>query len=359
MCNYSATASTGAPLAEECPKIDRLACRWLTARIVLIAAIVGIPLGGSPAATAGGLPLQPVADVPLGGNATRLDYESYDLSRHLLFIAHLGDSAVIVFDTQTQRVVTRIAGVSKVHGVLAIPELGTVYASATGTNEVIAIDATSLKITARMPGGVYPDGMAYAPPVHKLYVSDEHGGTDTVIDVKTNTRVATIALGGEVGNTQYDPVSKHIFSNVQTRNQLLEIDPTTDQVIERIDLPGAEGNHGLLIEPGQHRAFIACESNDKLLVLDLRTKKVTASFGVGGDPDVLAFDPGLQHLYIAGEAGIVSIFKAESGSVSKIGETFVGPNAHVVAVDPSTHHAYFPLMNLHGRTVLRIMRPSS
>lgn len=322
-----------------------------------VSALINVGLAAPAAAPS--VPLVRMADVPLGGNTTRLDYGSLDPGRRLLFIAHLGDSAVIVFDTQAARVISRIPGISKVHGVLAIPELGEVYASATGTNEVVAIDENSLKITARIAGGVYPDGMAYAPPVHKLYVSDEHGGTDTVIDVKTNTRVATIALGGEVGNTQYDPVSRHIFSNVQTRNQLLEIDPTADQVIERIDLPGAQGNHGLLIEPRQHRAFIACEGNDKLLVLDLQTKKVTASFGVGADPDVLAFDPGLQHLYLAGEAGIVSIFKAESGSVSKIGETFVGPNAHVVAVDPGTHQAYFPLMNLHGRTVLRIMRPSS
>jgi len=346
-------------MTEVGPTIDRIAYPSLIARFILTAAVVGIPFGGSLAATGNDWPLQPVADIPLGGNTTRLDYESYDPSRHLLFIAHLGDSAVIVFDTQTQRVVTRIANVSKVHGVLAVPELGTVYASATGTNEVVAIDETSLKITARMPGGIYPDGMAYAPPAHKLYVSDEHGGTDTVIDVETNTRVATIALGGEVGNTQYDPVSKHIFSNVQTRNQLLEIDPTTDKVIQRIDLPGAQGNHGLLIEPGQRRAFIACEGNDKLLVVDLQTTKVTMSFDVGKDPDVLALDPSLHYLYVAGEAGVVSIFNVAAGSVLKIGEGFVGPNAHVVAVDPGTHQAYLPLMNLHGRTVLRIMRPKS
>ena len=41
--------------------------------------------------------LQPVSDVPLGGTTTRMDYETLDPDRHLLFIAHLGDSAVIVF----------------------------------------------------------------------------------------------------------------------------------------------------------------------------------------------------------------------------------------------------------------------
>ncbi len=311
------------------------------------------------AAPASPLLLRSVADIPLGGNTTRLDYESLDAGRHLLFIAHLGDSAVIAFDTAAQRVVARIEGVSKVHGVLAIPELGKVYASATGTNEVVAIDETSFKITARAPGGVYPDGMAYVPELHKLYVSDEHGSSDTVIDVSTNTRVATIQLGGEVGNTQYDAQSKHIFVNVQTRRQLIEIDPTTDKILARIDLPGAESNHGLLIESDQRRAFIACEGNDKLLVLDLDSKKVIASLDVGKDPDVLAYDASLHTLYIAGEAGIVSLFKVESGQTSTIGEGLLGPNAHVVAVDSQTHKSYFPLKDLGGKTVLRIMTPSA
>ena len=99
------------------------------------------------------LPLERVADIPLGGDTTRMDYESIDPGRHLLFIAHLGDSVVIVFDTQKQAVVSRIADVSHVHGVLAIPELGRVYASATGTNEVVAIDEATLKIAARVPAG--------------------------------------------------------------------------------------------------------------------------------------------------------------------------------------------------------------
>jgi len=301
--------------------------------------------------------LQPVADIPLGGNTTRLDYESLDPSRHLLFIAHLGDNAVIVFDTQARRVVARIPQISKVHGVLAIPELGTVYASATGTNEVVAIDEKTLKVTARAPGGVYPDGMAYAPEVHKLYVSDEHGNTETVVDVRTNTRVATIPLGGEVGNSQYDPVLKHIFVNVQTRKQLIEIDPTSDKVVARIDLPGAEGNHGLLIEPEQRRAFIACEDNHKLLVLDLGSRKVTAAFGVGEEPDVLAYDPGLHYVYVAAESGPVTVFKTEPAGVSNVGEVQVGSHAHAVAVDPGTHKSYFALQNLQGSTALRIMTP--
>lgn len=303
------------------------------------------------------LPLKHITDIPLPGGATRLDYESYDPDRNLLFIAHLGDGEVIAFDMRESRVVGRIANVSSVHGVLVIPELSRVYASATGTNEIVAIDEVTLKVVSRIPGGIYPDGMAYAPDVHKLYVSNESGETETVIDVSTNTRVATISLGGEVGNTQYDPVSRHIFVNIQTRQQLIEIDPATDQIVARIDLPGARGNHGLLINPRDRLAFIACEGNDRLLVLDMRTMRVIQKFDTGGTPDVLAFDPVLSTLYVAGESGIVSMFHVTSTVVTKIGSGSVGPHAHVVAVDTSTHRSYFPLKDIDGRPVLRIMEP--
>ncbi|CAB3801965.1 YncE family protein [Pararobbsia alpina] len=303
------------------------------------------------------LPLRKVADVPLGGKTTRFDYESFASGRHLLFIAHLGDSEVVVFNTDMSRVVGRVAGVSSVHGVLAIPELGRVYASATGDDEVVAIDMATLGVIARIPTGAYPDGMAYAPDVHKLYVSNETGGTVTVIDVRSNRRIGDIPLGGEAGNTQYDPATKHIFVNVQTRNQLIEIDPTTDQIVARIDVPGAKGNHGLLIDANQRLAFVACEGNDQLVVLDMRTMRMTSSFEVGNDPDVLAYDPSLHLLYVAGEAGVVSMFLVEDGTVSKLGDGHVGPNAHVVAVDVETHRSYFPLKNLGGRPTLRILEP--
>lgn len=324
---------------------------------VLLALTISVPAYSQVNNRANRLPLTTVADVPLSGNATRWDYASLDAKRHHLFLAHLGDSAVVVFDAAEHKVIATIPGVSHVHGVLYVPQLDRVYASATGTDEIVAIDAKTFKIIARMPAGDYPDGMAYAPDVHRLYVSDEHGGTDTVIDVASNQRIATIPLGGEVGNTQYDPVSKHIFANAQTRDQLAEIDPVTDKVVARIDLPGAKGNHGLYIDAPTRLAFIACEGNDKLLVLDLASRKVLQSFDVAKDPDVLAFDNALGWLYVAGESGQVSLFKVQGKTVAPVATVWFGPNAHVVAVDQSTHEAFFPLKPAHGKPMLRITRP--
>ncbi len=309
-------------------------------------------------AAAQSLPLKKLGDFELPGATNRFDYQSYDPRTHLLFIAHLGAGTVVVFNTESQKVVAEIPNVSQAHGVLVVPDLDRVYASATGTNEIVVIDAKNLKEIARIPGGVYPDGLAYAPEVQKVYVSDQAGRTETVIDARLNKRIATIQLGGEAGNSQYDPVSKHIFVNVQTSNELVEIDPRTDKIVARHPLAGSKHNHGLLIEPSQRLAFIAWEGNSKLLVLDMQTMRVISVHPVGKDPDVLAFDDGLHLLYVAGESGIVSVFRENGKKLVKVGEGMLAPDAHSVAVEPQTHRVYFPLQNVNGRPVLRVMKPN-
>ncbi len=67
-----------------------------------------------------------------------------------------------------------------------------------------------LSVIKRIPDGKFPDGLAYSPETHKLFISDEAGEAETVEDVRTNERVDTIKMGGEVGNTQYDPASQLI-----------------------------------------------------------------------------------------------------------------------------------------------------
>lgn len=63
-------------------------------------------------------------------------------------------------------------------------------------------------------------------------------------------------------------------------------------------------------------------------------------------------------LYVAGESGVVSQFEVRAQGVVKIGDAFIGPNAHVVAIDPPTHEVYFPLKEINQQPVLRIMLPS-
>jgi YVTN family beta-propeller protein len=294
-----------------------------------------------------------VRDVPLPGDTSRFDYVSLDSSSHRLFIAHLGTGTVPVYDIAAGAIVGEVQNVPGVHGVLAVPELGRVYASATDTNQVAVIDPQSLSVMATIPGGEYPDGIAYDPEVGKLYVSDESGGTDTVIDTSSNQVVATIPLGGEVGNTQFDASGHRIIAAVQSRNQVVTIDPETDQVTGRYDTPGCDHPHGVQISPDRPLAFVACENNAKLVVVDLQSMSTTESHDVGSVPDVLAFDAPRRVLYVAAESGPATAFSETDTGLKALAQQNVGPNAHSMAVDPDTGHVYFPLANFGGQPMLR------
>ena len=318
------------------------------------------PSVASPSETsvAGTLPLRVVSDIPLTGGTTRLDYQSLDSASGRLYIAHLGSDLMTVFDVNKQTIVGDVKDLKHVHGVLAVPELHRVYASATGTNELAVIDDQTLQIVARAPAGDYPDGIAYAAKDNKIYVSDLHGHADTVIDAKTNQRLTTIPLGGGAGNSQYDSVSDRIFVTVDGKEELAEIDPSTDQIAARYPLTGCKGSHGLLIDSEKRLAFAACEENSKLVVFDLQSKKAMAALTVGADPDVLAFDTGIHRLYVSAESGNISIFDEKDRGLQNVSTGFFAANAHTVAVDSHTHRIYWPLQNVGGKPVLRITVPT-
>lgn len=313
------------------------------------------------AAAATSLPLKVVhGDVPLGGKTDRFDYQSVDPKRRLLFIAHLGSGIVTAFNLRTNRIASQIPNVPGVHGVLAVAQLGEVFATATDQNDLYVISERNFQVIAKVPAGVYPDGMTYDPPDHKLFISDEAGDTETVVDTRTNKRVGTIAMGGEVGNSEYDSVSNLVFVDVQTRGDIVAIDPRANRIVHRYPLPPVcNDDHSLLLDIPARLAFVACDGNAKLLLLDMRTMGVLAVKTTGDGPDVLAFDAGLQRLYVASEGGVVSAFHLNKRVLSSIGRGYIAFEAHSVAVDPATHDVYFPLQDVGGIGVLRIMAPTN
>ena len=299
-----------------------------------------------------------VADVPLPGPANRFDYQSIDPVARRLYISHMNAGRLVVFDVDSARVVAEVGGVDRATGVLAVPARHAVYVSAAGRHELVAVDDRTLKVAGRVGGIEFPDGIAYAPTEAKLFVSDESGRADVVIDAGTMTKRRTIELGGEAGNTHYDSVSHCILVAVQTRNQLVAIDPASERIVARYDLRGTDGPHGFVIDEAGRHAFISAEGNAALVVLDLRTMRITQTLRVGDDPDVLAWDSGHQRLYVASESGVVSMFVMVHDTLRASGNVRA-PHAHTVSVDPRTHRVYLPLESIGGKPLLRILAPAS
>ncbi len=332
---------------------DRVTGKRPRSALLLLVLLVASPI--ALAADTSGLPLKEVARVALPGASNRFDYTSIDSAGERLYIAHMNSDELLVFDLKRRRVIRRVAAAG-IHGVIAVPQLGRVFASATDDHQVLTLDSRTGKVLARAPAGSYPDGLAYDPVERHVFVSDESGGVESVIDAR-GKRIATVELGGEAGNVQYDAGSRHVLVDIQSRNEVAVIDPRSNVVVRRIPV-GCDHPHGLLVDSPRRLAFVACDGDAKLLTLDLRRMKVTATSTVGQDPDVLAFDPSLRRLYVAAESGEVAVFTESGHALRKLGQKRLAPSAHSVAVDPGTHLVYFPLEDVDGRPVLRIMRPS-
>lgn len=303
--------------------------------------------------------LQPQQDVPLPGNTSRFDYQSFDPQSGILYISHMGAGQILIFNTQKGTVQAVLSGFPGVTGLLVVPELHRLFASVTGRHEVDVVDTETLKTVARISAGNFPDGLAYVPGLRQVYVSDERGGEEVVLDAVKEKRLAFIKMDGEVGNTCYDPVSDRVFANVQTQNELVALNPQTGKVLLRYSLQSGKHPHGLCLDPGSRLAFIACDGDAKLVVVDMDNFHEVGVSAVGKGPDVLAFDPKLGYLYVASESGTVSIFRVRDHNVEKVGDFPVGSNAHSVAVDPATHFVYFPLRQSGTGPVLRIMKPAN
>jgi YVTN family beta-propeller protein len=327
--------------------------------LAFVSSATGLATASGAAETArpGGVPLTHVRDVSLPGHPTRFDYQTVDTAGRRLYVAHLGDSTLDVIDLETLRVVATVPEVNDVHGVAVAPDLGRVFATATGTNELVTIDTATNRIVGRTPTGDFPDGVAYDHDDGLVFVSNKNAGSITVIAARTGEVTATLKIANETGNVTYDPSTHSVYAAARAPDTLVAIDPTSRKTTSRIRLSGCDGAHGVYIDPPSRRAFVACERNAILVTVDLARRTQTAKATVGQDPDVLAFDPTPQRLYVASESGVVAVFATSTSSPKKLGQGHVADAAHSIVVDPSTHRVYLPLQNIGGHPVLRVMRP--
>jgi DNA-binding beta-propeller fold protein YncE len=313
-----------------------------------IVAAAGQPPAGPPV-------LRVVTAIPLPGDSSRFDYASLDARQGLLFAAHLGASDVVEINIRAGAVVRVIPGLAQVHGVLVVPALHRVYATATGVNRVARINEDSGQVLGMTPTGAYPDGLAYDWADGTIWTTNESGGSETIIDAATGAPRGSVQLGGEAGNVAYDPPTGQMLVDVQTRDQLAVIDPFTRSVSRRVPLPGCDHDHGLTLDSPDRLAFIACDGNAALLTLDLTSWRITSTATVGAQPDVLAYDPHAGRLYVAAENGWVTILTRHGRRLQVTGSDHLAGGAHVVTVDPGTGRSYYPVpQGPEGRPALLI-----
>lgn len=289
------------------------------------------------------LPLRRVSETLLTGGAVRFDYAALDARRGLLFVAHMGAGQLVEVDVRAHSVVRTLGDLSNAHGVIVVPDKHRVYATATGRNQMVAVDEDSGAVMFSAPTDTYPDGLAYDPIRNTVWVTNEHAGSETVIDADTGSVRGTVPLGGEVGNVVYDPTTDRMVVAVQGRGDLAVIDPASFAITGRIPTPGCDHPHGQALDTAAQVLFVGCEDNATMVSVDLPGRTVIDHQSVGESPDILVYDAGAHRVYLAAESGWVGVFDYSGGHLTPRGSAHLADGAHSLALDPGTHHTYFPI----------------
>jgi DNA-binding beta-propeller fold protein YncE len=301
--------------------------------------------------------LKQVASIELPGpKGKRFDYLTIDPSLNLLFSTHLGAGLLYAIDLKTNKVIKTFKDLPGIEGVEIAADVKKAYTSNWLENKIGVIDLDQMRLIKKIPTESKPDGIAYALPFHKIYVSDERGHAEASVDTRKDEIVATLHFASETGNPRYDPVSKRIYVNLQDKNVIAEIDPATDKEVAEYPVGKCRGNHGMALDSEHRLAFLSCEENDLMTVFRLDTHQPIASFPQAKGGDVIAFDAGLKRIYVACYEGTISVFQEDDPThFRKLGDVPVQKRVHSLTIDPATHKVYAPEEQENGAPAAKIV----
>ncbi len=263
------------------------------------------------------------------------DYLAFDTAHRRLYVSR--SNGVMAIDVDTGKVTPQLVDAQRTH--IAVPVNGgdEIVVTSTTAGAALIADAMTGKVRATIKTGAKPDGAFLEPSQNLVWVLDNAGGGIALIDPKTATKVATIAVPGALESAALDGKGK-AFINVEDKNEIAVVDVKTRKLVAHYKLAGCEEPNGLAY--GEGRLVAAC-SNNVAKVVDARTGKDIATLTIGPRPDTALYDPARKVVYIptAADAKLVLISPSEAKVVGTV-PTHTG--ARTQALDPKTGTLYLP-----------------
>lgn len=302
-------------------------------RVVLRACIAMAALG-VPAMVMAQQPYQVIDQWQIGGDGF-WDYMTMDSAAHRLYITH--GTAVDVVDTDSGKVVGHVEGMHGIHGV-ALDDAGKYgYVSDGGGDAVVVFDRATLKQVARIEAGRNPDGIVFEPVTQTVWAFNGRSNSATVIDTKTRTVVATIALPGKPEFPAVDGAG-NVYDNIESKNEIVRLDAHAYKVTAEWPT-GCDSPSGLAMDQAGHRLFSVCDGK-KMSVIDATTGQSLALPPIGDGPDAAAYAPEKNLAFASCGEGVLTVIDASTPAYPAIENLTTQRGARTMAYDPATDRAY-------------------
>jgi YVTN family beta-propeller protein len=266
------------------------------------------------------------------------DYLFSDDLNSRLYVSH--GSMVQVVDESKGTLVGKISGMNGVHGIAIAPELSKGFISSGKDSSVVVFDTRTLQVITKITvTGKGPDAIMFDSFSKKVFVFNGKSNNATVIDAATNKIVATIPLDGKPEFSVSDGRGK-VYVNLEDKSSIAVINPTTCKVEHVWPIAPGEEPTGLALDNATHRLFSVC-GNKLMVITDARSGKVISTLPIGEKCDGTAFDPGLKRAYCSnGDKTMTVVKEGSDGNYSVSENVPTQEGARTITVNKMTHHVY-------------------
>ena len=247
----------------------------------------------------------------------------------------------MVVDTDAEKAVGELADTPGVHGVALVPDLGRGFTSNGGDDTVTAFDLKTLKATGKIKVGGRPDAIMFDPESHRVFTYN-HGSKDaTAVDPSAMSVAGTVALEG-VPEAAVADGRGHVFVNLMDKNEVVEFDARSLQVLNRWSLGSGRRPTGLALDREHRRLFSVCGTSQTMVVLDADSGKILATLPIGRGSDGCVFDPerGLAFSSNGGDGTLTVVREEAPGRFAVAATVPTQQGARTMTLDPKTHRIY-------------------
>jgi YVTN family beta-propeller protein len=186
-------------------------------------------------------------------------------------------------------------------------------------NSVTVIDTETNTVTATIPVGLIPVGVAVTPNGRKVYITNSgfNENTVSVIATATNKVIATIPVGREPGGVAVTPNGRKVYVANALDNTVSVIDAATNMVIGS-PIPVGLAPDGVAVTPSRRqngeenrtderedrakaasKVYVANFDANTVSVIDTATNTVIATIPVGTSPRGVAVTPDGSTVYVS------------------------------------------------------------
>jgi len=280
------------------------------------------------------------APLTLPGASGRFDCSAADPVNHRIFVTHPGCQGFVAIDT-IAGTASEIDVAQELNGAVVDQKRGEVLFGG-ADRDLLIYDARTLKkktaIILPGPG----DAVALDSKTGMLYVDEDEGQQQWIVDPAASKVVGSVAIGGE-GSMEYDPVADRIYQNVKSTDSIQVVDPDKNRVVAVWSTLPSKSPHGIAIDDKSGRLYCGGR-NGELVAFDLASGKEVGAIALAASVSEVAIDPTAQRVYTAG-GGYLSVIDVATSELKLVESIPIAAKARNVAVDASTGNVWIAYAN--------------